>query len=84
MTVFNEVVRYFEKELWIQDTAGVTVGDGKGLLQKFYLIRAYCMKCMNRDNELNRNGLKKASSEALVLVDEWYKSLFAQILRIGV
>ena len=79
LTVLNEVVRYFEKELWIQHQAEIEIDKSKELLQKMYLVRTYCMKCLRREDEKTKTVMSNVCLEALECAEKWYQSLFGQV-----
>jgi len=81
LMVLNEVIRYFEKEIWIQNKAKIKLDKGIELLQKLYLVRTYCMKCLNNASEMNTNCLKNVCLETIPLVDVWYNGLFLLISK---
>lgn len=75
IVLLSELIKYYQRESWLQEKAGISFECKMELLKVLNLLRTYCIKYMDNQSEGNRMGIIKYCELSLKLTNTWYEEL---------
>lgn len=79
IVLISEVIKYFQRENWLQKQIGISIEITGELLKALNLLRTYCIKYNMVPTDKICEGIFKYSSAVEKLSDQWFEQLALQI-----